>query len=83
MLLDGQTVVVEGGEYNFGSRVRTNLGARLTYSDSSFTWVADGAPSSWSEIGVRAERDLFDGRYMQASCCSPQTGSAFYNGPNS
>src|SRR5450432_1749230 len=30
VLLDGQTVVIEGGEYNFGSAVWTNLGARAT-----------------------------------------------------
>lgn len=82
VLLDGQTVVVEGGEYNFGSQVWTTLGARLTYSGSSFAWVANRPPSGWSQIGDAQSVILFDGRYMQASCCSPQTGSAFYTGPN-
>jgi len=83
VLLDGQTVVIEGGEYNFGSAVWTNLGARLTYSGSSFTWVANSPPAGWSQIGDAQSVILADGRYMQASCCSPQVGSAFYNGPNS
>jgi hypothetical protein len=62
--------------------VWTNLGARLTYSGSSFTWVSNSPPSGWSEIGDAQSVILADGRYMQASCCSPQTGSAFYTGPN-
>ena len=81
VLMDGQTVVVEGGEYNFGSSVWTNQGARLTYSGASFTWVANSPPPTWSNIGDAQSVILADGRYMQANCCSRQ--SAIYLGPNS
>jgi hypothetical protein len=83
VLLDGQTVVIEGGEYNFGSQVLTNLGARLTYSGSSFTWTANAPPTGWNNIGDAQSVILADGRYMQASCCfGDSRKSAFYTGPN-
>jgi hypothetical protein len=81
VLLDGKTVVVEGGEYNFFQAVWTTQGARLTYSGGSFTWVSNAPPSGWSTIGDAQSVILADGRYMQANCCSRQ--SAFYTGPNS
>ena len=84
VLLDGRTVVIEGGEYNFGSGVWTNMGARLTYSGSSFTWVSNAPPTGWANIGDAQSVTLADGRYMQASCCFGNSQqSAFYTGPNS
>jgi hypothetical protein len=83
VLEDGRTVVIEGGEYNFGNAVWTNLGSRLTYSGGSFTWVANSPPTGWAQIGDAQSVILADGRYMQASCCNPQTGSAIFLGPNS
>ena len=80
-LLDRGTVVVEGGEYNFGQAVWTNLGARLTYSGSNFTWVANNPPAGWTTIGDAQSVILPNGVYMQANCCTKQT--ALYNGPNS
>ena len=81
VLMDGQTVVIEGGEYNFGSAVWTTQGARLTYSGGSFTWVPNSPPPTWGSIGDAQSVILPDGRYMQANCCSTQ--SAIYLGPNS
>ena len=48
VLADGR-VIVEGGEYNFGSQVETNLGA--IYDPVANTWTAVNPPSGWSEIG--------------------------------
>jgi hypothetical protein len=83
VLLDGHTVVIEGGEYNFGSAVWTNLGSRLTYSGGSFTWASNAPPSGWNNIGDAQSVILADGRYMQSSCCfSNSRQTAFYTGPN-
>jgi hypothetical protein len=81
VLLDGKTVVIEGGEYNFGSAVWTTLGAIGTASGSTFTWVLNTPPSGWTTIGDAQSVILADGRYMQANCCTRE--SAFFNGPNS
>jgi len=81
VLLDGQTVIVEGGEYNFFNASWTTQGARLTYSGNTFTWVANAPPAGWTTIGDAQSVILADGRYMQADCCSKK--SAFYTGPNS
>ncbi len=59
----------------------TTLGARLTYSGNTFTWVNNSPPPSWANIGDAQSVILADGRYMQANCCSRQ--SAIYLGPNS
>ncbi len=85
VLLDGKTVIVEGGEYNCITgtcqALWTTQGARLAYSGSSFTWVPNSPPPTWGSIGDAQSVILPDGRYMQANCCSGQ--SAIYLGPNS
>jgi Abnormal spindle-like microcephaly-assoc'd, ASPM-SPD-2-Hydin len=81
VLLDGKTVVVEGGEYNHGSQDWTNLGAVGTISGSSLTWTSNSAPTGWSMIGDAESVILADGTYMQSNCCTAQ--NALYNGPNS
>ena len=73
-------MVIEGGEYNNGSAVWTTLGARLTYSGNSFTWVSNAPPAGWGTIGDAQSVLLADGRYMQANCCTKQ--NAIYTGPN-
>ena len=73
VLLDGKTVAIEGGEYNFGTAKWTTLGAQLTYSGSSFTWVQNLPPAGWSTIGDAQSVILADGRYMQANCCTTQS----------
>jgi len=81
VLLDGKTIVVEGGEYNNGSQDWTNEGAVGTISGSSITWVSNSPPSGWANIGDAESMILPDGTYMQADCCTDE--NALYNGPNS
>ncbi|MGA7081035.1 MAG: choice-of-anchor D domain-containing protein [Terriglobales bacterium] len=81
VLLDGQTIVVEGGEYNGGSQDWTNLGAVGTISGSTITWTSNSAPSGWVNIGDAESVILADGTYMQADCCTQ--ANALYDGPNS
>jgi hypothetical protein len=85
VMLDGKTVMIEGGEYNFSvsltNGVWTTLGARLTYSGNSFTWVPNSPPAGWTRLGDAESVLLPNGMYMQANCCTKQV--AIYNGPNS
>ena len=81
VLIDGKTIVVEGGEYNNGQSVWTTLGAIGTISGNSVTWTSNSAPSGWSTLGDAESVILADGTYMQSNCCTPQ--NALFNGPNS
>ncbi len=81
VLLDGKTIVVEGGEYNNGSQDWTNMGAIGTISGSSITWVSNSPPTGWGNVGDAESVILPDGTYMQADCCTAQ--NALYDGPNS
>jgi hypothetical protein len=81
VLLDGKTIVIEGGEYNNGSQDWTNLGAVGTISGSSITWTSNSPPSGWANVGDAESVILPDGTYMQADCCTAQ--NALYDGPNS
>lgn len=81
VLLDGKTVVVEGGEYNNGRDAWTTLGAIGTISGDSLTWTSNNPPTGWANIGDAESVILADGTYMQSDCCSAQV--ALYNGPNS
>jgi hypothetical protein len=81
VLLDGKTVVIEGGEYNNGQSAWTNLGAIGTISGSSLTWTSNSPPSGWTSIGDAESVILPDGTYMQANCCTAQ--NALFDGPNS
>jgi hypothetical protein len=81
VLLDGKTIVIEGGEYNNGRSSWTTLGAVGTISNGSITWASNSAPSGWSTLGDAESVILPDGSYMQANCCTSQ--NALYNGPNS
>ena len=82
VLLDGKTVVVEGGEYNGGSQDWTNLGAIGTVTPGgSITWTKNNPPSGWGNLGDAESVVLPDGTYMQANCCTAQ--NALFNGPNS
>ncbi len=84
VFMDGHTVVIQGGEYNFSQSetngVWTTLGARLTYSGNSFTWVNNAPPAGWTTIGDAESILLPTGQYMQANCCTKQI--AIYTGPN-
>ncbi len=81
VLMDGKTIVVEGGEYNGGRSVWTTKGAIGTISGSTITWTANSPPAGWTTLGDAESVILADGTYMQSNCCSPQ--NALYNGPNS
>jgi hypothetical protein len=81
VLLDGKTVVIEGGEYNNGQAVWTTLGAIGTISGSSITWQSNSPPQGWTTLGDAESVILADGSYMQANCCTAQ--NALFNGPNS
>ena len=72
VLLDGKRVIMEGGEYNFGTATWTNLGAIGTISGSTLTWALNTPPSGWSTIGDAQSVILANGTYMQANCCTVQ-----------
>lgn len=81
VLLDGKSVVIEGGEYNNGQAVWTTLGAIGTISGNTITWTANSPPNGWTHLGDAESVILADGTYMQANCCTAQ--NALFNGPNS
>ena len=71
VLLDGKHVIIEGGEYNFGSADWTTLGA--IYDAVSNSWVSNSPPAGWSSIGDAQSVILANGTYMQANCCTRQS----------
>jgi hypothetical protein len=82
LLLNGRQLVIEGGEYNFGSAVWTNLGAiGAIVPYGPVTWTANSPPAGWSTIGDAESIVLPTGQYMQSNCCTPQ--NAIFQGPNS
>jgi hypothetical protein len=83
VLLDGKTIIAEGGEYNFGQSDHTTLGAlgTLTPFTGSITWASNAPPTGWATIGDAQNDVLANGKYLQADCCSKKT--AIFNGPNS
>jgi hypothetical protein len=83
VMLDGKTIIAEGGEYNFGQAVWTTLGSlgTLTPFTGSVSWVANNPPTGWTSIGDAQNVVLPNGKYLQADCCSKRT--AIFNGPNS
>jgi len=81
VLLDGKTIIVEGGEYNNGTAVWTNLGAIGTltpFAPFGITFQANAPPSGWTTIGDAQNSLLPDGRYFQANCCTKQTAYFVY-----
>ncbi len=66
VLPDGR-VVINGGEYNFGAQVETNLGA--IYDPTTNKWTALAGPTGWSEIGDAMSVILPNGTYMLGNCC--------------
>ncbi len=81
VLLDGKSVVIEGGEYNNGAQVWTTQGAIGTISGSSITWQSNSPPQGWTTLGDAESVLLANGTYMQSNCCTAQ--NALFNGPNS
>ena len=82
ILIDGKTIVVEGGEYNNGQAVWTNLGSIGTLTPfGGITWTANSPPSGWSNIGDAQSVVLPNGTYFQANALTKQT--ALFNSTNS
>ncbi len=69
VLPDGR-VVVNGGEYNNGSQVETNMGA--IYDPVANTWTALAGPAGWANIGDAQSVVLANGTYMLGNCCSSE-----------
>lgn len=82
VLIDGKTIVAEGGEYNNGNASWTTLGAQGTVTPwGGMTWAANAPPTGWGTIGDAQSAVLADGTYFQSNCCNKQT--AYRNGANS
>ena len=82
-------VILEGGEYNANAGVWTNQGVIGTYAPftGGIKFTANAPPAGWSSIGDAAGVILFNGAYLQSSCCNgqnpPGLQNAIFNGPNS
>jgi hypothetical protein len=72
VLRDGR-VLVEGGEYNFGSQVETNMGA--IYDPAANTWTAVNPPTGWSTIGDSPAVVLANGTPFMGRNASTQTAT--------
>jgi len=66
VLPDGR-YLIEGGEYNLGSAVWTNMGA--IYDPVKNKWTPVNPPAGWSMIGDAQAILLANGTYTQADCC--------------
>src|SRR5580658_9243975 len=66
VLPDGR-YIIEGGEYNDGNSVWTNLGA--IYDPVKNKWTPVNPPAGWSMIGDAQAILLANGTYTQANCC--------------
>ena len=69
VLADGR-VIVEGGEYNFGSPVETNLGA--IFDPLTNLWTPVNPPSGWASIGDAQSAVLSNGTFMVANALTKQ-----------
>jgi hypothetical protein len=68
VLADGR-VLVEGGEYNFGSQDETNLGA--IYDPTTNVWTNVNPPTGWTTIGDSPAIVLSDGTFMMGQGGEP------------
>ena len=69
VLPDGR-VIIEGGGYNNGIKVDTNLGA--IYDPFTNAWSSVAPPSGWTKIGDAPSVVLPDGTFMLGTCCGKQ-----------
>ena len=76
VLPDGK-LIVEGGEYNFGTDVETNLGA--IYDPVANKWTAVSAPAGWTLIGDGPSAVLANGTFMLGQSGSATKAQAFFN----
>lgn len=75
-VLDDGKVIVNGGEYNSGSSVWTNLGA--LYDPIADTWTSVAPPSGFANIGDAQSIILNDGTYMLANALTKQEARLSY-----
>jgi hypothetical protein len=75
VLPDGR-YIVEGGEYNEGNSVWTNLGA--IYDPVKNKWTSVAPPPGWTMIGDAQAILLANGTYTQANCCEG-VDQAYFN----
>jgi len=78
VLPDGR-VIIEGGEYNGGSAVWTNLGAIYDPVANKWTPVTAPSGSQWSRIGDAQSVVLANGSFMLGSCCGNPDVDAILN----
>jgi len=76
VLPDGR-YIAEGGEYNNGSDAWTTKGA--IYDPVANSWTSVTPPSGWASIGDSPSVILFNGTYMQSSCCDTAKQAALLN----
>lgn len=79
VLVDGR-VIVEGGEYNFGSSAWTNLGA--IYDPTKNKWTKMSPPSGWANIGDAQSVILNNGQFVLANCCEGSPYPVAYLNPS-
>jgi len=75
VLPDGR-YIIEGGEYNNGSAVWTNMGA--IYDPAKNKWTPVNPPTGWNNIGDAQAILLANGTYTQADCCEG-VNQAYFN----
>ncbi len=68
VLPDGR-VLIEGGEYNFGTQSETNQGSLFDPISGTFSSLV-AAPSGWADIGDAPTVILPNGKFMLGDCCS-------------
>jgi len=75
VLPDGR-YIIEGGEYNLGNGVWTNMGA--IYDPVKNKWTPVNPPAGWANIGDAQAILLANGTYTQADCCEG-VNQAYFN----
>jgi hypothetical protein len=78
VLPDGR-YIIEGGEYNLGNAVWTNMGA--IYNPVTNKWAPVNPPSGWNMIGDAQAILLANGTFTQADCCEGVNQAYFNPGP--
>lgn len=76
VLPDGR-VIVEGGEYNFGSQVETTLGA--IYDPVANSWTSVSPPAGWTSIGDSPGVVQQDGTFMLGQAGGYSKKQALFN----
>jgi len=81
ILPDGR-MIVEGGEYNFGTAGGSEVKLGAIYDPVANSWQNVNPPAGWNTIGDGASVILTNGTYMQGSCCDNPPKAALLNASN-